>query len=842
MPRLLRALGLLGVAFLLLSPGALAQGNAGQIEGRITQRGVGGPIPGASVVVDGTAFGTATDPDGTFSLRLPTGDWVIKVSAIGFQAQSRSMTVSKGQTVRLDLALEETDIQMEGVEVTEESVAEDAGVYTLDPRTAQDIPSPLNDGLRAIKVLPGVTSNNETSYQYSVRGGGYNENLYYLDGFEVYTPFRTKQGEQEGLGIVNLDLTDRLTLYAGGFPARYGGKLSSALDVAYSRPDRDGVEGGAYASTLDAGGHLKVGLLGGKLGIALAGRSARPQSFFGTQELKGEYDPEFADAQGTVTYRIADGHEIQGLGLYLNHRFRLVPTSRRTFFGTFQDLRSVTFGFNGLEEDGYTLGFGGLRLVNRLSSKLRVEHDVSYFDVEEYETLDISGQVAIFDILNPFEDPDDSENLIQTGAASQRDVADNNVRVTTLSGGGRYRLSAGRHAAEAGWTARRFDFSDRLFEESTVAGRQQNGNPEPVALASIDETSAFSEAQYGAYLQDAVDVFPQRGRLIVTGGVRGDYFTFNDELTIGPRLSARYVWDELTTVTAAAGVYHQAPTYRELRGEPIYAVSSDDDRAVTFNRDIKSQRALQFIAGAERFFPKVRFYGRAEAYYKSLSNLITYDVENVRTVYSGENDADGSVFGFDLQLRGEFVPGLESWFNYGFLKTSESFYRPAGFDDPQDAGQFADSVQFARNGLGSAIARPTDRRHNFALFVQDYVPNSTSWKVHLRALFGTGTPYTPPAPGETIGGVQLREPGQRNTARYPEYRRIDLGITKEATLAQQSPTGNPVRLELTGEVLNVFDMTNTISYSYVDDAQGIWQRVPRRLTPRTVNVRMRLRF
>ncbi len=662
-----------------------------------------------------------------------------------------------------------------------------------------------------------------------MRGGGYNENLYFIDGFEVYTPFRTKQGEQEGLGIVNLDMTDRLTLYAGGFPARYGGKLSSALDVAYIRPGGDGkntVDGSGYVSTLDAGGSVKVGTLGGKLGIAVAGRAARAQGFFGSQELKGEYDPEFNDVQTTVTYRIAEGHEIQGLGLLLANRFRLQPTRRRTFFGTFQDLRSISFGYTGQEEDGYDLTFGGVRLLNRISSAFRVEHDVSYFDVEEYEQVDIKGAVGLFRIDNPFEDPDDPTNLIQTGAASQQDTTNNNVRVTTLSGGGRYRLSLGRHAAEAGWTARRLDFSDDLFEVSFVSGRDSVGQPISVALDSLNGDAAFSETQAALYVQDAIDVLPQSGRLVVTGGVRGDYFSFNDEWTVSPRLSARYVWDEFTTVTAAAGVYHQAPTYRELRGEPIFdstTVGSNNIILGTLNRDIKSQRAVQVIGGVERFFPSIRFYGRAEAYYKDLSNLITYNVDNVRTVYSGENDAKGYAFGFDLQLRGEFVPGLESWLNYGFLKTSEEFLQPTP-------------------GVNGSVPRPTDRRHNVALFVQDYVPNSTSWKVHLRALFGTGTPYTPPAPGQIIGGVTLRVPGKRNSGRYPEYRRVDMGITKEAVLAQRAPTGNPVRLELTGEILNVFDMTNTISYSYVEDATGIWQRIPTRLTPRTVNVRMRLNF
>ena len=389
---------------------------------------------------------------------------------------------------------------------------------------------------------------------------------------------------------------------------------------------------------------MKVGTLGGKLGIAVAGRRRGRRASSARRSSRASTTPSSTTCRRRVTYRIAEGHEIQGLGLLLANRFRLQPTRRRTFFGTFQDLRSISFGYNGQEEDGYDLTFGGVRLLNRISSAFRVEHDVSYFDVEEYEQVDISGAVGLFRIDNPFEDPDDPTNLIQTGAASQQDTTNNNVRVTTLSGGGRYRLSLGRHAAEAGWTARRLDFSDDLFEVSFVSGRDSVGQPISVALDSLNGDAAFSETQAALYVQDAIDVLPQSGRLVVTGGVRGDYFSFNDEWTVSPRLSARYVWDEFTTVTAAAGVYHQAPTYRELRGEPIFdstTVGSNNIILGTLNRDIKSQRAVQVIGGVERFFPSIRFYGRAEAYYKDLSNLITYNVDNVRTVYSGENDAEG---------------------------------------------------------------------------------------------------------------------------------------------------------------------------------------------------------
>lgn len=820
--RPLRALLAFAALACCATPAALAQ-NWGQIEGRVTERNTGQPIPGANVVIAGTDFGTAAETDGSFRLRLPTGRYALRVSAIGYGTRLDSVTVRRNETTRYDVALTEAIGELSGVEIEAEEIPRDAGVSTLDPRTAQNIPTPLPDGFRAVKVLMGVTSSTETSYQYSVRGGGYNENLYYIDGFEVYTPFRTRQGEQEGLGLVNLDLAESLTLYAGGFPARLGGKLSSALAVDYLRPQA-GAGGSAYGSALDAGGVLYGSALDGRLGLAGAVRRARPSGFFGSQELKGDYDPTFTDAQGTVTYRFADGHELQGLGFYLNHRFRLDPRQRRTYFGTFQDLRSVSFSYEGFEEDGYDLGFAGLRLINRLSRRFRVEHEASYFDVTEFERYDITGNVLLVRIDDVFQDPTDPANLIGTGAARQRDYADNEVRVTTLTGGGRYRLTAGRHAAEAGWTLRRLSFDDRLEEGTVVTGQDSLGLPSEFPLVTTG-AAAFAETQAGLYLQDAVDLLPESGRLVVTGGIRADYFSFNEEWTVSPRLSARYVLNPLTTVTGSAGLYHQAPTYRELRGEPIYNPASENVVLDALNRDLQSQRAAVFVLGAERFFPRVRFYGRAEAYYKALDRLISYDVQNVRTVYSGENDARGYTYGLDLQLRGEFVPGMESWLNYGFMVAREEFL-PTFVDETKQG----------------VLPRPTDRRHNVSLFVQDYVPGSDSWRLHLRMLFGTGTPYTPPQPGLQVGGLDLQDPGPRASSTYPEYRRVDMGLTRVAQLAPRGLTGNPISLELSGEVLNVFNMTNTIAYTWITGGDGVWQRIPTRLTPRQINVRIRMRF
>lgn len=811
-----RVLTIAALALVLAAP-AYAQATWGDIAGRITSAQDGSPIPGATVLVDGTNYGTAANDDGIFRFRVPEGRYALLIRAVGFETVTDSVRVVKRQETILDVRLNEATVELGTAVVEGEGVRGEAGVFTLSPDDIRSMPTPVADALRGVKVLPGVTSNNETSNAYSVRGGGYNENQFFVDGFEIYRPLRTNQGEQEGLGLVNADLTERMTLYAGGFPSRYGGKLASVLDVAYARPS--GIPtGSAYGSTLDAGLAVRGGV--GALGLAVAGRSARPQRFFAGQELKGTYDPDFRDIQGLATYALAEGHELRVLGMLARHRFRLDPSQRRTTFGVFpNNIRSVSFQFDGEESDGYDIAFGGVRLTDRFGA-IRVEHDVSYFSIDEFEDVDVEGNVTLFrgepDPDNP---PSDPLTFIQTGQARQRDIAHNRVNARTVTGGGRYRLGLGRHAAEAGWTLRSLSFDDLLEERTLFEGRDSLGNPVTITVDALEDSSVLDTWQAALWVEDAIDLLAP-GRLVVTGGVRADYFAFTDEWTISPRLSGRYRLDDRTTLSAAAGVYHQMPTYRELRGE---VDMGDSTIVAALNPDLKSQRATLGTVGLEHFFPNTRIAVRAEAWYKDLDHLISYELDNVRVVYSGENDSQGYAYGLDLQVRGELVPGLESWLNYGFLVAREEFQD--GFMTPRNDG---------------LLPRPTDRRHNVALFVQDYVPGDDTWTLHLRTLYGSGLPYTPPALSERIEGVSVLEPGPRNDARYPGYFRFDMGATKRIRVGQ-GLTG-PLWLKATAEVLNVFNMKNTITYSFVDSGRGFFEGVPTRLTPRTVNIRLRLDF
>ncbi|WP_022836525.1 TonB-dependent receptor [Salisaeta longa] len=818
------------ILLLGMAPMPVAAQTWGTIEGTIRSSNNQAPLPGATVLVEGTNYGTATNRAGRYRLRVPTGSYRLRFSSVGYQTVYDSVTVTEQTTpVAHNVALQPRTVEMQELTVESDEAPKAAGVYTLDPEEIERIPSPLNDGLRALKVVPGVATNNELSHQYSVRGGGYNENLVFINGFQVFMPFRPRQGEQEGLSLVNPALAQSVTFYAGGFPARYGGKLSSALDVQYYRPEDQPLTGQAEVSLFDVSANARSSALNGDLGWTLGVRHARPGQFFATQELKGDYDPQFTDVQGALTYRLAPGHQIDALGIWADHTFRLEPGNRKTYFGILSldpeipsNLQALWVDYEGTRRDGYTTQFGGIRLSDDWTDRFSTEHALAYFGTKETEDFNITGQADLFQV-DPTGDPDSGAGHVGIGSSLTTNVAHNTVSVNTLTGRGRYQYTLDRHVLEAGWHLRGLSFNDRINERTIATARvRDNGRTvqRRIVIDSLQDRASFSEYQSGLYVQDAIDVLPDRDKLTLTGGLRADYFSFNDAWTVSPRLSLRYTHSDQLTLTGAWGIYHQKPTYRELRGAP------DPGESIlgALNRDIRSQRAMEFVLGGTYFMPDKRLYLRAETYYKRLRHLISYRIDDVRVEYSGENDTRGYAYGLDLQLRGEFVPGLESWFNYSFLVTRE---------------RFKDPFQTAFNqGLNP---RPSDQRHTFSAFIQDYVPGDKTWKLHMRLLYGSGLPYTPPVPGprDPSTGQVIQVPGPRMNGRLPAYRRVDVGAVKRIAL---SDARAPMHLSLSFEILNLFDMTNTVGYSWFVDGRDTWTRVPKHLTPRAINVGAKLSF
>jgi len=786
----------------------------GSVNGIVTESGTDLELPGVSVLVNETNFGTASNETGNYNLQLPVGRYALRFSYVGFTTYVDSVVISARTTATLDVELTPTVLEGDEILVEDKTVI-GTGVQRITPEQIRRMPSPFK-GFQALLVLPGVSNNNELSNQYSVRGGGFNENLIFLNGFEIHMPFRPRQGEQEGIGLFNPELARRITLYTGGFPSRYGGKISSALDIEYAATRNFTTS--ATLSLLD--GTATAAATNGPFSWQIGFRKARARRFFSTQELKGNYQPDYEDIQARFTYMLNSRQELELLGLYANHEFRLDPRGRRTFYGTVSadggpsDIRSVWLSYsnNSKERDGYQTGLAGLRLRSRINPRWTLQHDISLYTTQEQEFFLLEGSAILYDVVT---NSNADRVEVPRGIARQEDSADNTITVTILTGRGQYNWTSRRHALEAGWNLRNLKFDDRLLEKSVVLGTGTDQKPIQVVVDSLKGTAELNASQLSLHIENSYSISE---KILLNAGIRGDWYDFNREWIFSPRASLRYEASKELTLTASVGIYYQQPTYRELRGTPRI----DIPLSQSLNRDLQSQRSTLFVAGAELFVPSRRLYLRSEAYYKQLENLISYSLENVRINYSGFNDASGYVYGLDLQARGEFVPGMESWINYSFMTAREKFFH-----------------QYSNQLNSGLLPRPTDQRHTVALFVQDYIPLDTTWKLHMRILFGSGLPYTPPIPGRRVGSVVTQVPGNRHSARYPEFRRIDFGTTKIITLSSQP---RPLQLEVTAEILNIFDIVNTVAYSWLPDATGVWQRIPTRLTPRTINLRLRTTF
>ncbi len=478
---------LAGLLLSVLLGAPLAAQTWGEISGRVLEDG--GPIAGASVLVEGTSFGTNTGADGRYAFRIPEGRYAVRVSFVGYTTVRDTVVVRRGEETRFDAVLEVALGDLGDVEVTA-GAERGVGISRIDPTVVRDMPLPVQDAIRTVKTELGVTSSNELSNSFSVRGGSYDENQFFIDGFEIYRPLRIRQGEQEGLGLINGDLTSRMTLFAGGFPVRYGGKLASVLDATYSAPEGTPTST-AYLSTLDAGVAVS-GALTDRIGLAIAARSARPQRFFASQELEGSYDPNFRDLQGVLDAHIG-GSSLRAVGLYARHRFRLAPQQQETTFGIYPNLiRTVARDFSGLEEDGYDIAFGGLLLRTPLGTNASMEHRVSTFTTDEFETIDISSRSSLFRRQQrPGGSQTDLDRLLE-GQTVQSSVTDNSISQTVVTAEGRYLSRLGRHSLEAGWSGRRFAFDDTINEKTDFTGRSDDGDVLTITASALVADTSFA--------------------------------------------------------------------------------------------------------------------------------------------------------------------------------------------------------------------------------------------------------------------------------------------------------------------------------------------------------------
>lgn len=773
------------------------------------------PAEGANVAIEGSVCGATTDSKGKFSFTC-TSDFPVRivVSMIGYGGAEKIVTSAQA-CHNLTFTLSPTDKMIEKVDV--KGRRRNSDFQKIDATHARLITDASGGIESLLKTQMGVSSNSELSSQYRVRGGNFDENMVYVNNTEIYRPFLIRSGEQEGLSFVNPDLVESLDFSSGGFDVSYGDRMSSVLDVKYKKPQKSAasIQGGL----LGASGHLEGNSLKGKLTHVTGVRYKTNQYLLGTLDMKGDYAPSFLDGQTFLTFSPSSKLTFDILGYYAQNRYRFVPQNRETSFGTISEVKKLKIYFEGEEDDRYQTGLvaGAVNFTPQKGHLLRLSGGI-YRSFEE-ENFDILGEYWLQEIIGGETNGTNNE-MENIGVGGYLQHARNE-----LLGVVNHTSITGRHSVNAhliGWELKyqHEKFKDYIneWELRDSAGYSVPGNNESLKLAYAYNASLNTRSnRVSGYLKDNIIIELNRGILRLNYGIRASWWDFNGEWNISPRVNVSFTpaSNENLRYRLAAGIYYQSPFYREIRNS-----------AGEINKNIKSQKSAQLLAATDLFFHlgDQPFKFTAEGYYKHLTRLIPYQIDNVRIRYSGENNARGYSAGLDLKLNGEFVPGVESWASVSILKTVE--------DIDDDSYVIKDKNGNQTVVYPGYLPRPSDQRVNFSIFFQDYLPNNPTLRIHMNMLYGTGLPFGPPN-SERYKAVN----------RMPSYRRMDMGLTQELNKYLNTGQSKTIKNAMaTLEVFNMFNFSNTISYFWVTDVSNRQYAVPNYLTSRRFNLKLTLEF
>ncbi len=786
---------------------------------------MGKTIEGVNVSIIGSSIGTSTNKEGNYSLAVSANrKQSIAFSYIGFNTEKIELPMlKKGQDYILNIELNTSHIKIDDVNIEDEQIR-NSTFDKVDSKHISVLPT-SNGGVEGlIKTLPGVSSSNELSSQYNVRGGNFDENLVYVNGIEVYRPFLIRSGQQEGLSFVNSDLVNSIKFSAGGFAAQYGNKMSSVLDITYKKPTEFG--GSATMSLLGANLHIEGVNKSKRFSYLVGARKKSTKYILNSLDTQGEYNPDFSDIQTYLNYRLNNKWSISYLGNYSKNTYHHIPQNRETRFGTISVPLEVRIFFEGQEIDEYETFFNAINISCQASENTNLNFTASTFRTYEKETFDILGQYWLYELENDLGSENFGEATFNRGVGTHLNHARNYLRasVHSLKHSGLYT----KDDLEFRWGLK--TQSERIqdvLNEWTLIDSAGFSLPHPADYLAeeLQEPESFdledvlkTEASLHSYRHTAYMQLQQTiERLTLNAGVRGSYWDLNEEYLVSPRASLAYrpLWDKDIVFRASSGVYYQSPFYRELR-----------DLEGQLNRDLKAQKSTHFIIGSDYNFNiwQRPFKLVSEIYYKDLDNLIPYEIENVRIRYYAENSASGYAKGLDIRLNGEFVKGMESWASLSIMKTAADIENDYYTDD---------------NGTIREIgyyARPADQRVNFSLFFQDYLPKMPHFKMHLNLVYGSGFPLR--APDTYKGEYDFR---------MPDYKRIDIGFSivlkKEG---EKKKVFNPLNFTKTAwislEAFNLLDIDNTVSYLWIQDVSGTQFAVPNYLTSRQLNLKLHLSF
>ncbi len=795
-----------------------------ELKGVVTDKN-GNTIENVSVSYGST--GTSTNKKGEYHLQIPSNKSIsILFSHISYQNLNKIFIVPSGKTLNYSPKLQIKTEEINEV-IVKNQKAEAEGITKIKTEDIQNIPT-SNQGIESIlKTLPGVSFNNELSTQYNVRGGSFDENLVYVNGIEVYRPFLIRSGQQEGLSFVNPNMTQNVAFSSGGFQAKYGDKLSSVLDINYRKPTEFSVQ--LEASLLGASTTIEGTAFENKL-LAIAGFRYRNNSLFvNSKDTESNFEPSFTDLQTFLSYQFSDKFVLEFLGTFSLNDYNFTPFTRRTNFGSIINPLALVVHYNGKEKDQYQTLFGALKGIYKFNDNLSLNLTASSYNTQEKEHYDILAAYGIGDLNSDFSSSEFGDVTFIQAIGSQLDHARNNLEanISNIAIKAEYKIN--NNLFEFGAKYQIENIKDQIIEWQMIdsAGFAvrppylQPKNDEPYTPYSTPIVPYTNVRAYNEVSTNRISGFAQWSKKTVINdhivwyniGVRAQHWTISGKnleskshTVFSPRaqFSIKPDWDKDMLFRVSGGYYHQPPFYRELR-----------DSLGIVHPEVKAQQAIHFVIGNDFSF---KMWNRpfklvSEAYYKNLTNVNPFTIDNVRIRYRAKNNATAYATGFDFRLNGEFVPGTESWFSFGYLITKENI---------DERGY---------------ISRPTDQRLKFALLFQDYVPNIPSLRMYLNMVYNTGVP----------GGSPSYADPYLFQNRLKDYFRSDIGISYVFVDLNNPPNKNWQKsfkeLSVGIELFNMFDVNNSITNTWVKDIstnQSI--AVPNYLSGRVLNVKIAMRF
>ena len=794
--------------FILVSISAFGQKHV-KITGYVRDAD-GSPLELVLVQIKNTLNGAMTNEKGYYSITTSPGDSVAVIfSCLGYNKAERILP-SLQQDMRLNVQMNYTSIDL-GEVVAVGTRYQTSTLQTMNADRVKLLPDPAGGSIESLVVtFAGVSSSNELSSQYSVRGGSYDENIVYVNGLEVFRPLLIRSGQQEGLSFINPDLTEAVNFAAGGFEARYGDKMSSVLDITYKKPKL--FEGSASASLLGANAY--VGSSIGKFTQITGVRYKTGRSLLKTMDTDAEYQPDFVDLQSYMTYQLAPKWEVNFLGNLASNTFKFTPHKRETNFGTVENAQRFEVYFpNSREQDKFQTIFGALTLKHNPNEKTELGLQASAFSSKEIETYDITGEYWLGDATT---ENDNNQNALEI--ARYHEHARNRLSSTIMNVGHYGSSKIKNNTLKWGATVQMEKINDRISEwekrDSAGYSLPQTGNGVNV-ISNLYSDNDLSTTRISGYLQDVFKFRTKQGMFTLIGGIRGSYWSYNKEFIFSPRVSLGFIpnFDQNLTFRAATGIYYQSPFYKELRTTVQDAAGND---IIELNKDIKSQRSIHFILGGDYTFRAAdrNFKVSADLYYKKLDDLIPYTVDNVKIRYYGENCAKGHAMGIDVKFFGEFVPGTDSWISFSLMKAEQTI---------------RDMV---------TVPMPNSQGYNVSLFFQDYFPGYKRVKLNLKGVLSGGLPFIAP---------RTKYEDVKSTFRTPAYKRVDLGFSYQLAGGTDAIMDRGVFRHLKNiwigvDVFNLFDIKNVSSYYWITNIDNQQYAVPNYLTGRQLNARLIVDF